>query len=440
MSSTQLFLSYAWANKEIADQIDNDFKAIGISFIRDIRDAQYKKSLKEFMSRVRKADYIVMLISDAFLKSINCMYEVMELFKDNNFSNRLLQVILSDANVFTPSGRLEYIKYWNEEYESLNKQLTGLPVKSISSSGDDIRHLDNICNNIDAFLGVVSSENSVPFSVLKANNYKDLLNYIGFTETELLYRLLAISRISDSIERNIAIDDFLYKNPDEYLGHYLKANFETGKEAISSYNRAIELNPTFADAYNNRGNLLSDMDNKEEAEQDYNKAIDLNPENADFYLNRGLLYQGMNKIEYARNDIETAITLSPEYARSYYIKGNLLSDLGKREEAESSYKKAIELNPEYEVIYNNKIARAFYKRGNLSVTQGKKEEAEQCFTKAIEMNPDFADAYYNRGLVLSTLGRTKEAEIDFFRALELNPALNNELSEILDKIRSKKIL
>jgi hypothetical protein len=71
-----IFLSYSWKDRDIADEIDNDFKAVGITFRRDERDAKYRTSIKEFMDTVGKHDYVVMLISDDYLRSANCMYEV----------------------------------------------------------------------------------------------------------------------------------------------------------------------------------------------------------------------------------------------------------------------------------------------------------------------------------------------------------------------------
>ena len=106
----QIFLSYSWGNKDIADAIDNDFKSVGITFQRDIRDIKYTESIKDFMHRIGRSDFVVMLISDEYLKSENCMYEVTELLNAHEFEKRILPVTLQNADIF---GRLGQEKYYD---------------------------------------------------------------------------------------------------------------------------------------------------------------------------------------------------------------------------------------------------------------------------------------------------------------------------------------
>ena len=61
-------------------------------------------------------------------------------------------------------------------------------------------------------------------------------------------------------------------------------------QAISDYNKAIEINPKDALAYYNRGAAYAKQGNLLQAISDYNKAVEINPNFANAYYNRGVAY------------------------------------------------------------------------------------------------------------------------------------------------------
>ena len=85
------------------------------------------------------------------------------------------------------------------------------------------------------------------------------------------------------------------------------------KKAVDAYTKAIELNPKFAEAYNDRGVAYADLGNPTRAIKDYNKAIQLNP-HALPYNNRGVTYSKLGNYQQAINDFNKAIELDPQYA------------------------------------------------------------------------------------------------------------------------------
>ena len=187
------------------------------------------------------------------------------------------------------------------------------------------------------------------------------------------------------------------------------------EKAIEDYNKAIELNPNFAGAYNNRGLAYYELNKHERAIDDYNKAIELNPIFAMAYYNRGLAYGKLNKHEKAIDDYTRAIELNPEDHEAYYDRGLTYFKLKQYEETIDDCTKAIELNPEDHEAHNN--------RGNAYYKLNKPEEAIDDYDKAIELNPTYAGAYSNRGSVYCGLRRNEEAIDDYNKAIELNPNL-----------------
>ena len=192
--------------------------------------------------------------------------------------------------------------------------------------------------------------------------------------------------------------------------HYERNEHEA---SLGYYERAIRLQPEYAEAYYNRGVLRSAQGDKEGALSDYSEAIRLQPEYAKAYNNRGNVRGDLGDRMGALSDYSEAIRLQPEYARAYYNRGNVRDDVGDREGALSDYSEAIRLQPEY--------AKANYNRGLLRSAQGDKEGALSDYSEAIRLQPDDAAAYNNRGVLRSAQGDKEGALSDYSEAIRLQP-------------------
>ena len=88
-------------------------------------------------------------------------------------------------------------------------------------------------------------------------------------------------------------------------------------EAINAYDKALELNPNDASAFNNRGFAYSNLGKYRQAILDYDRAIELNPKDADAYYNRGNAYSRLGNSIYANQDLKKAANLGNILAQKY---------------------------------------------------------------------------------------------------------------------------
>ena len=63
-----------------------------------------------------------------------------------------------------------------------------------------------------------------------------------------------------------------------------EAGMAAAREALAAYGHAVRLRPDYAEAYNNRGNVRSNLGQFEDALADYDRAIQLKPELVDALL------------------------------------------------------------------------------------------------------------------------------------------------------------
>ena len=143
----EIFLSYCWANEEIVNKIDEDFRSIGITLIRDSRGLRAYESIEDYMKGIRKTDFVLLIISDGYLKSRNCMFEILELIKDENYKNKIIPIILDDANdIFKKIEIPKRIKYWQKKHEKLKEEIKDLTTESISNIAKELKILRDIKN------------------------------------------------------------------------------------------------------------------------------------------------------------------------------------------------------------------------------------------------------------------------------------------------------
>ncbi|WP_269848635.1 toll/interleukin-1 receptor domain-containing protein [Methanosarcina horonobensis] len=129
----QIFLSYSHKNMDLANEIDNTLRIRGIRVTRDIRGVKCSQGFKEFMKSIGSHDLVLMLISDQYLKSQACMFEVIEFMKESNYKQRVILIVNDDVN-FDLKGIL-YLKYWEEKGKLIEETIKKTSSRKSKASG-----------------------------------------------------------------------------------------------------------------------------------------------------------------------------------------------------------------------------------------------------------------------------------------------------------------
>lgn len=88
-------------------------------------------------------------------------------------------------------------------------------------------------------------------------------------------------------------------------------------KAIEDFNKAIEINPDYSIAYNDRGNAFMAKGNTEQAISDYNKALEINPNFANPYYNLGLFYGDKGDYDKAISNYNKALEIDTKHYAAY---------------------------------------------------------------------------------------------------------------------------
>jgi hypothetical protein len=150
-----VFVSYAWGGESEAtvDSIELAFADRGISIIRDKKILQYRDSIAEFEKRIGKGQCVILVISDKYLRSSHCMYELVLVYENQKLRQRIFPIVLDDARIYNGTEREQYYEYWEEKYENLNESIRNARnVTYRRSSIDELEKLAIINKHLDTLL------------------------------------------------------------------------------------------------------------------------------------------------------------------------------------------------------------------------------------------------------------------------------------------------
>lgn len=129
------------------------------------------------------------------------------------------------------------------------------------------------------------------------------------------------------------------KNLEKYAREYYLMGNECitqahdARAAIANYDKAIELRPTYTDAWIRKGITLYNEKAYYEAEVCLNEAVRLSPSLFKAVYNRGKNRLALNNIEGAVADFDRATSFKPEHPKAHEYFGDALMRQGKEEEA-----------------------------------------------------------------------------------------------------------
>lgn len=148
-------------------------------------------------------------------------------------------------------------------------------------------------------------------------------------------------------------------------------------EALLNLNKALEIDPTYSQAYYVRGNIKDAFDDRHGAMKDYNIAIERNPKFADAFFARGNVKMKLQDYYGAIDDYTAAIDVNENYIEAYFNRGKAKQFLLAYQDAINDCSKIIQLHP--------KNLDAYYMRGILRIDFGDTKNGCLDLSKAGEL-------------------------------------------------------
>ncbi len=171
-----VFISYAWGGEreEIVNQLDEALQKRGIEIIRDRRNLGYKGSIKDFMERMGQGNCVIVVVSDKYIRSPNCMFELVEIAENKQFHDRIFPIVLADTDIYDPVKRLGYVKYWEEKRNELAEAMKNVDPANLQGIRDDMDLYDRIRDKVSGLVSILKDMNTLTPEMHQNSNFSQL--------------------------------------------------------------------------------------------------------------------------------------------------------------------------------------------------------------------------------------------------------------------------
>lgn len=114
------------------------------------------------MRRIGAGKRIIVILSDAYLKSPNCMFELFEIWRNSKsepqvFRERIKAFSLKDAKIYTLKDRLIYATHWKSEFDGIKAILDEHGPTILGEQGyKDFERIQQFYLNVNSMLSEIA--------------------------------------------------------------------------------------------------------------------------------------------------------------------------------------------------------------------------------------------------------------------------------------------
>ena len=208
--------------------------------------------------------------------------------------------------------------------------------------------------------------------------------------------------------------------------------------AIPFFERAVELDPTYAEAWYQAGFSYGFLGRHQDALKASKQAAKLRPEWPETFVNIGASNYALGDYKDAAEAYKTALKLDGDNPETQYAYGLALNKLNKTDEEILAYRRAIAIKPDHANALE-KMGQAYFRKkrwadaasafsqlqiykpdsktfnflGESYFELDKLEEAQSAFTNAVSYDADFDQARYNLGRTYVKLKNVDMAQVQY---------------------------
>jgi hypothetical protein len=130
------------------------------------------------MERIGQGRCVILVISEKYLKSENCLFELLQIAKHGDFSDRIFPIVLEDAAIYKPIQRLHYVRYWEEQIKELDDAMKTVSAANLDGFREDIDLYTEIRAHLPRLSDILRDMNALTPELHRGADFSELFEAI----------------------------------------------------------------------------------------------------------------------------------------------------------------------------------------------------------------------------------------------------------------------
>src|SRR6516162_5520828 len=184
------YVSYAWgddrtpegcARDEIVEKLCSAGNEKGIVIQRDKNVLSFGESISAFMRQIGAGDRIFVILSDKYLRSPYCMFELSEIWRANRqegleFLDRVRVYIVDEVKIHTPEDWADWAIFWKKQHDTLDQRARQHGASILGEYGyRRLQQMQRFYTQVADILGILAD-------IVQPRSFEELQNY-GLADT-----------------------------------------------------------------------------------------------------------------------------------------------------------------------------------------------------------------------------------------------------------------
>ena len=245
ISDVRVFVSYNQkTGSDFAEALEKKLEGKA-TIIRDKSGIETWGSISEFMKTIRDQDFAVAAITDAYLQSQACMYEVAMMMREKDWQSRIIPAVL-DTSIY--GRKLEFVNYWSKQKTELEEKLKSAnSLEAMAVFNQDIEQISKISAEISGFLSFILDRKNPPIYTVLDEIERRVLTTFGRQhipkelqeKTEVYHVREALSHFAQELLAKAAKAEKRIMFMQDMSGFYIGLDGEEGDRTSSDRTAAL---------------------------------------------------------------------------------------------------------------------------------------------------------------------------------------------------------